>query len=192
MDAGTQIFYSYALCIGCLIALGSYNKYNNNCYRLVWYCICCRFGCNWWLNVWKWSSGYETCEGFCFVFRDCLYLCLLNSGTSFVAGFAIFSALGFMAYEQNTNISTVAESGEWERNLLQLLRVVIFHASRESSCMIFLLKLVTIAAGPGLAFIAYPRAVAMMPVPQLWSIFFFVMIILLGLDSQVSSLVWEH
>lgn len=47
-----------------------------------------------------------------FVFRDCMYLCLLNSGTSFVAGFAIFSALGFMAYEQNTDISKVAESGE--------------------------------------------------------------------------------
>ncbi|XP_051804761.1 sodium- and chloride-dependent GABA transporter 2-like isoform X2 [Acanthochromis polyacanthus] len=116
MDAGTQIFFSYAICIGCLTALGSYNKYDNNCYK------------------------------------DCLYLCLLNSGTSFVAGFAIFSALGFMAYEQNTDISKVAE------------------------------------AGPGLAFIAYPRAVAMMPVPQLWAIFFFIMIILLGLDSQFVGL----
>ncbi|TNN84373.1 Sodium- and chloride-dependent GABA transporter 2 [Liparis tanakae] len=112
MDAGTQVFYSYAICIGCLTALGSYNKYNNNCYK------------------------------------DCVYLCLLNSGTSFVAGFAIFSALGFMAYEQNTDISKVAESG------------------------------------PGLAFIAYPRAVAMMPFPQVWAIFFFIMIILLGLDSE--------
>ncbi|XP_062853957.1 sodium- and chloride-dependent GABA transporter 2-like [Trichomycterus rosablanca] len=112
MDAGTQIFYSYALCIGCLTALGSYNKYNNNCYK------------------------------------DCVYLCLLNSGTSFVAGFAIFSVLGFMAYEQGADISTVAESG------------------------------------PGLAFIAYPRAVSMMPVPQLWAICFFLMIILLGLDSE--------
>ncbi|XP_056261179.1 sodium- and chloride-dependent GABA transporter 2-like isoform X2 [Seriola aureovittata] len=116
MDAGTQIFYSYAICIGCLTALGSYNKYNNNCYK------------------------------------DCVYLCLLNSGTSFVAGFAIFSALGFMAYEQNTDISKVAESG------------------------------------PGLAFIAYPRAVAMMPFPQLWAIFFFIMIILLGLDSEFVGL----
>lgn len=116
MDAGTQIFYSYAICIGCLMALGSYNKYNNNC------------------------------------FKDCIYLCLLNSGTSFVAGFAIFSALGFMAYEQNTDISNVAESG------------------------------------PGLAFIAYPRAVAMMPFPQLWAVFFFIMIILLGLDSEFVGL----
>uniref|UniRef100_A0AAY4A6V3 Transporter n=1 Tax=Denticeps clupeoides TaxID=299321 RepID=A0AAY4A6V3_9TELE len=116
MDAGTQIFYSYAICLGCLTALGSYNKYNNDCYK------------------------------------DCIYLCLLNSGTSFVAGFAIFSVLGFMAYEQGINISMVAESG------------------------------------PGLAFIAYPRAVAMMPFPQLWAVCFFIMIIFLGLDTEFVGL----
>ncbi|XP_061678797.1 sodium- and chloride-dependent GABA transporter 2 isoform X1 [Syngnathoides biaculeatus] len=120
MDAGTQIFFSYAICLGCLTALGSYNKYNNNCYR------------------------------------DCLSLCFLNSGTSFVAGFAIFSILGFMSYEQNVPISEVAESG------------------------------------PGLAFIAYPRAVSMMPFSPLWACCFFIMIVFLGLDSQfvcVESLV---
>ena len=45
--------------------------------------------------------------------RDCIMLCCLNSGTSFVAGFAIFSVLGFMAYEQGVPIAEVAESGEF-------------------------------------------------------------------------------
>ncbi|XP_059208155.1 sodium- and chloride-dependent GABA transporter 2-like [Centropristis striata] len=116
MDAGTQIFFSYAISLGFLTSLGSYNTYNNDCYK------------------------------------DCFYLCLLNSATSIVAGFAIFSVLGYMTIEQGVDISEVAESG------------------------------------PGLAFIVYPRAVAMMPMPQVWSVCFFIMIILLGLDSQFVGL----
>ncbi|KAI1893744.1 hypothetical protein AGOR_G00126830 [Albula goreensis] len=112
MEAGAQIFFSYSVGVGSLTVLGSYNTYNNNCYR------------------------------------DCIWLCLLNSGTSVVAGFAVFSVLGFMAHVQGAPIERVAESG------------------------------------PGLAFIAYPQAVAMMPVPQLWATCFFIMIILLGLDTQ--------
>uniref|UniRef100_A0A671RN95 Transporter n=1 Tax=Sinocyclocheilus anshuiensis TaxID=1608454 RepID=A0A671RN95_9TELE len=108
----TQIFFSYAICLGAMTSLGSYNKYKYNCYR------------------------------------DCLLLGGLNSATSFVSGFAIFSVLGFMAQEQGVDIADVAESG------------------------------------PGLAFIAYPKAVSMMPLPTFWAILFFIMLLLLGLDSQ--------
>ena len=42
-----------------------------------------------------------------------------------------------------------------------------------------------LSAGPGLAFIAYPEALAMMPVGPLWSLLFFFMLMTLGLGSVV-------
>lgn len=43
--------------------------------------------------------------------RDCLWLSVLNGSTSFVAGFVVFSTLGFMAQAQGVPIDMVAESG---------------------------------------------------------------------------------
>lgn len=51
-------------------------------------------------------------------YRDSFYLCFLNSGTSFLGGFAIFSILGHMAQEQGVDISLVAESGKRKHVLL--------------------------------------------------------------------------
>ena len=53
---------------------------------------------------------------------------------------------------------------------------------------LLILRILMICIGSALAFIAYPEVVANMPLPTLWSVLFFLMLITLGLDSQVRYL----
>ena len=44
-----------------------------------------------------------------------------------------------------------------------------------------------VADGPGLVFVVFPHALAQMPFPQLWSIVFFTLVVMLGVDSQFAT-----
>ncbi|XP_076447301.1 sodium- and chloride-dependent glycine transporter 2-like isoform X2 [Babylonia areolata] len=114
MEAALQVFWSLGPCWGTIIAMASYNQFNNNC------------------------------------LRDSIFLTLACEGTSFYAGFAIFSVLGYMARESGLRVDEVVSSG------------------------------------PGLAFIVYPEAVSLMPLPQLWAVLFFFMVITLCFDSEIA------
>jgi len=82
------------------------------------------------------------------IMQDTFIVCLGNCFSSVFAGFAVFSFLGNMAYNNCVPVDEVVKSGA------------------------------------GLAFIAYPEALSLLPAAPFFSVLFFIMLVLLGLDSQ--------
>ncbi|KAM6970627.1 sodium- and chloride-dependent GABA transporter 1 [Aplochiton taeniatus] len=75
VNAAAQIFNSIGIGFGSLMAMSSYNSFNNN------------------------------------VLKDTLVIALINSMTSILAGFVIFSAFGYMSYLQGIPVTDLAVDG---------------------------------------------------------------------------------
>ncbi|XP_035482308.1 sodium- and chloride-dependent GABA transporter ine [Scophthalmus maximus] len=75
VNAAAQIFNSIGIGFGSLLAMSSYNSFNNN------------------------------------ILKDTLTISIINSLTSILAGFVIFSALGYMSYLQGIPVRDLAVDG---------------------------------------------------------------------------------
>lgn len=104
-----------------------------------------------------------------FFYRNTFIITTANVLTSIFAGFVIFAYLGYLAYITGQNVSDVVSEGKTDWFFL-------LYFSMKWMCL-----------GPGLAFIVYPYAVTTLPAAPVWSILFFFMLILLGLDSVVRN-----
>ncbi|XP_005946388.1 sodium- and chloride-dependent transporter XTRP3A isoform X1 [Haplochromis burtoni] len=171
INAATQIFFSLGLGFGSLIAFASYNQHNNNFQN------------------------------------QAIVVSLINSGTSIFASIVTFAIYGFKAtlnYENCLdrmrllllNTFDLAEDAismdsvlEWTEKLNTTYPeqfAKIADKVREGECNLEK-ELDTAVEGTGLAFIVYSEAIKNMPLPQLWSVLYFFMLLLLGMGSMLGN-----
>lgn len=163
LDAATQVFYSFGLAFGSLIAFGSYNPPNNNCVK------------------------------------DVLVVSVCNAATAIYASVVVFSILGFKAHnlvekcmDREIGILSSHHIGGFTSN-------TSYEAYREEFSALNLENLTNLnltgcsmskqleeaAEGTGLAFIVFTQAIVELPFAPFWSIIFFLMLLSLGLGSQI-------
>ncbi|TWW79959.1 Sodium- and chloride-dependent transporter XTRP3 [Takifugu flavidus] len=170
INAATQIFFSLGLGFGSLIAFASYNQYNNN---------------------------FE---------RQAIMVSLINSGTSIFASIVTFSIYGFKATvnfenclermrvlllntfdlaEDSISLDTVTD---WITKLNTTFPEEFAAIEHRIETCDLTNELKDAAEGPGLAFIMYSEAIMNMPLPQLWSVLYFIMLLLLGVGSMLGNI----
>ncbi|XP_029658938.1 sodium- and chloride-dependent transporter XTRP3 [Formica exsecta] len=166
LDAATQVFYSFGLAFGSLIAFGSYNTPNNNCVR------------------------------------DVILVSVCNAFTAIYASVVIFAILGFKAMSNVDKCVVSAKNTLVDHGLLDnstsfdLEDYELFMKSFNSSeiknstiksCSLSN-ELDSAAEGTGLAFIVFTQAIVELPGAPFWSCIFFLMLLALGLGSQIGIL----
>ncbi|CAL8355047.1 unnamed protein product [Arctogadus glacialis] len=169
VNAATQIFYSLGLGFGSLIAFASYNEYNNN---------------------------FE---------RQAIVVSMINSGTSIFACIVTFAIYGFKAtvnyesclertrmlllntFDMAEELITQDNVGGWLETLNSThpeqfagLSGVLEECDLEA-------ELGNAVEGAGLAFIVYSEGIKNMPLPQLWSVLYFFMLLTIGMGSMLGN-----
>uniref|UniRef100_A0A8C6U4Z4 Transporter n=1 Tax=Neogobius melanostomus TaxID=47308 RepID=A0A8C6U4Z4_9GOBI len=170
INAATQIFFSLGLGFGSLIAFSSYNHYNYN---------------------------FE---------RQAVVVSFINSFTSIFASIVTFAIYGFKAtlnYENCLdrvrllllNTFSLAEDLISQENMLEWVEKLNSSfplefaeiADKVETCDLTK-ELDTAVEGTGLAYIVYSEAIMNMPLPQIWSVLYFFMLLLVGLGTMIGNI----
>jgi len=165
LDAATQVFYSFGLAFGSLIAFGSYNPPKNNCVR------------------------------------DVILVSVANAFTAIYASIVIFAILGFKA---TTNVdkciymnkeilvgmgklSDINATTEEYESAYSKVDNDTFQSRGMQVCSLEE-QLDQAAEGTGLAFIVFTQAIVELPGAPFWAVIFFLMLLALGIGSQIGIL----
>ncbi|XP_014260185.1 sodium- and chloride-dependent transporter XTRP3 [Cimex lectularius] len=163
LDAATQVFYSFGLAFGSLIAFGSYNPPKNNCVR------------------------------------DVILVSICNALTAIYASLVVFAILGFKAMLNYDKCLLHNKNHIMElKNQGKIIPIEIIdqvnnmeppNSTAYDLEMCSLAKQLDQAAeGTGLAFIVFTQAIVELPGAPFWAIIFFLMLLSLGIGSQIGIL----
>uniref|UniRef100_A0A674AQT2 Transporter n=1 Tax=Salmo trutta TaxID=8032 RepID=A0A674AQT2_SALTR len=171
INAATQIFFSLGLGFGSLIAFASYNQYNNN---------------------------FE---------KQAIIVSMVNSSTSIFASIVTFSIYGFKAtfnyesclervrllllntFDLSEDTISLENVNHWIAELNRTHPEQFANLGGRLETCDLEAELDTAVEGTGLAFIVYSEAIKNMPVSQLWSVLYFIMLLLLGMGSMLGNVI---
>ncbi|KAH8401189.1 hypothetical protein KR009_003560 [Drosophila setifemur] len=164
LDAATQVFYSFGLAFGSLIAFGSYNTPKNNCVRDVLLVSVCNAV----------TAIYASVVIFAILgFKATVNVdrCIASNSEILVKNH--FLEKNFTTSDYDIVIKTFNTT---EMTQLKLSECSLAH------------ELDNAAEGTGLAFIVFTQAIVELPGAPFWAVLFFTMLLSLGLGSQIGIL----
>ncbi|XP_055318076.1 sodium-dependent neutral amino acid transporter B(0)AT3 isoform X2 [Sitodiplosis mosellana] len=169
LDAATQVFYSFGLAFGSLIAFGSYNTPKNHCVRDV-------------LLV-------SFCNAFTAIYASVVIFSILGFKATIDSERCMDKnrlALFEHHFINEKNVSDTIYNQQLDLVLSQnASKAYLWGISPNCSLKH---QLSEAAEGTGLAFIVFTQAIVSLPGAPFWAVLFFTMLLSLGLGSQIGLL----
>ncbi|XP_017092640.2 sodium-dependent neutral amino acid transporter B(0)AT3 [Drosophila bipectinata] len=164
LDAATQVFYSFGLAFGSLIAFGSYNTPKNNCVRDV-------------LLV-------SVCNAVTAIYASVVIFAILGFKATVNVDRCVDSNTEILVKHNLLDVNATRLVYDQTIAKYNTTEMAKFHLSECSLSH----ELDNAAEGTGLAFIVFTQAIVELPGAPFWAVLFFTMLLSLGLGSQIGIL----